>query len=209
MRGPKALILSALALICGMLWFVPFATARWGFYGYGLVLALYWAGFCVPLGLLFIGPAGLRRVVHLRLGGARWVPWAAFGLVLMVLGVTLAQPPAGVTVTVVALALAAGAINGLVEELYWRGAWLTVAGDDVRLFALGCVLFAAWHLPMALAVGVVYHGGPVALVGGAAALGLVWAAMAWRTRGIGWPMLSHAGLNMVVFQTLVATNLPG
>ncbi len=210
MRGPVALILSALGLIAFMVWFVSFATDRWGLRGYGLVMAVYWLGFCLPLGLWFTGArGGGRGLWHLRRSGADWVPWAALGPVALVLALMLLDPPAGVTLTVVALAVTLGALNGTVEELYWRGAWLSVAGDDLRLFALGWVLFTAWHLPLLLAVGVTQPGGAAPLVGGAAVLGLVWAALAWHTRGIGWSVLSHAGLNMVVFHAVLAANLLG
>lgn len=190
-----------------MLILVPWATATWGFLGYGLVMAVYWFAFCIPVGLWFIGPGRLREVVHLRLNGARWVPWAVAGLAALILIVTISQPPQGVTVMVSAIALAMGLMNGLSEELYWRGAWLEVAGGSWRVYALGWLLFVAWHLPLATAVGVQYHGGAGALVGGAAGLGLIWAVIAWRTRGVGWSMLSHAVVNMIVFHELVATNL--
>lgn len=200
---------AALALIAVMAVLMPWATARWGFAGYGGVMALYWFGFCLPVGLWLIGRARWRAVLRPATGGARWVPVAALALPALVLGVTLVEPPAGVTALVVAIALAAGAINGTAEEVFWRGAWLVHAGTSVAAFALGWALFVAWHVPLALAVGVVYHGGAGALVGGAAGLGLVWSLIAWRARAAGWAMISHAAVNMVVFHELVATNLPG
>lgn len=209
MTRPSLLVASALGLIGFMAVFVPWATAAWGFRGYGLAMAIYWFGFCLPLGLVFIGRARWRAIVSFRVNGARWVPWAVLGLAALILTVTLTRPLAGVTAQVVALALLAGAINGPLEELYWRGAWLAQFGESAAFYALGWVLFVAWHVPLAMAVGVQYHGGGLALIGGAAGLGVVWALIAWRTRAIGWAMLSHALVNMIVFHELVATNLRG
>ncbi|MFN3953429.1 MAG: CPBP family intramembrane glutamic endopeptidase [Pararhodobacter sp.] len=204
-RGPW-LVASSLGLIGFMALFVPWVTQRHGFAGYGLAVALYWFAFCLPLGLFFT--RGQRKqLVSWRLNGQRWVPWAVAGLALVVLAVTLARPPAGVTALVVVLALGAGVINGPLEELYWRGGYLAQFGASLPGFALGWVLFVAWHLPLALAVGVEYHGGGFALVGGAAGLGLLWAFITWKTRAIGWAMASHALINMIVFHELVATNL--
>jgi len=203
MRAPRLLIASSFGLIGFMALFVPWVTARYGFAGYGLAMLLYWFAFCLPLGLVFAG----RGAVSLRLNGQRWVPWAVAGLALVVLIATLSRPPGGLTPLVVVLALGAGLINGPLEELYWRGGYLAQFGHSLPGFALGWALFVAWHLPLAMAVGVEYHGGGLALVGGAAGLGLVWAVMVWKTRAIGWAMISHASINMIVFHALIADNL--
>lgn len=200
------LILSAVALVAGLFLLVPWATQTLGpTRGYVLVAGLYWFGFCLPLGLYFT--RGQRRqLLSLRTGGRRWVPWSVFGLAAILALAVVLRPPETMSLTVLALALVAGAINGPLEELYWRGAWLAQFGKRLPLYLLGLGLFVAWHVPLGLAHGISYQGGMAALVGGAAAMGIFWAWLAWKTGAIGWAMLSHALTNMVVFNELVARN---
>lgn len=79
--------------------------------------------------------------------------------------------------------------------------------DRPRLgFWLGWVLFTAWHAPLLLAHGVAFDGGGLALIGGAAALGLLWSAIAWRTGSVFWVSLAHVLTNILTLWVLFEQN---
>lgn len=204
----RALTVHAVAAILALLVLVPLLT-RWlgGPWGYLASLCVYWLGFCLPVVLIHLRPlpAGLLTPVVARRD--LWV----LGLLGVQLGAILFAgllPHLGLlALPAVALALAMAAINGPLEEAAWRGGFLTVFADRRRLgFWLSLALFTAWHVPLALAHGIVYEGGPAMLVGGAAGLGLIWSIVAWRTGSIFWPTIAHFATNAMVFPVLVATN---
>ncbi|HLV82505.1 MAG TPA: CPBP family glutamic-type intramembrane protease, partial [Devosia sp.] len=67
-------------------------------------------------------------------------------------------------------------------------------------------LFTAWHIPLVLSVGIVFDGGAAALIGGAAALGLMWNWIAWRTGSVFYVGLAHFITNLFTFWVLFARN---
>jgi len=186
--------LSALALVVGLFWAIPAAVAHLGRVpGLALVIGVYWFGFCLPLGLAFGGAGG-------RWWGGR-LPWAVPGLALALAGAVWLRHPDGFALAVVGLAIVAAAINGPIEELYWRGAWARVFAGNRRMQALGLALFVGWHVPLALHAGLPFPGGVWGLTAGALAAGAFWAWLV-RRHGLGWAMLSHALTNAIVFAPL-------
>lgn len=207
MQKPFALVVASVVMIAAMFWLVPELTKRLGpAHGYLAVFRIYWFAFCLPMGLIFQSRRSLRTRFGLAVGQYHWVPWLAVGLVVLIGVVSIAKLPPGVTAVVVGIAFAAAAINGVLEEFFWRGAWLEQSVGRWPFQALGWVLFVAWHVPLTFAHGVLLEGGPLAMVAGAAFLGAVWAVIAWRTKRIGWAMISHMGVNAFTFIGLVATN---
>ena len=107
------------------------------------------------------------------------------------------------------VAVRAGRILGVgtLEELAWRGGFLTTFRDRPRLgFWLGWALFSAWHVPLALSHGIVFDGGAALLVGGAAGMGLFWNWIAWRTRSVFYVAQAHALTNLLTFWVLFDRN---
>jgi membrane protease YdiL (CAAX protease family) len=208
-RPQIALVLHALLLIGALAYLVPALTRTLGGpTGYLLSLLAYWLGFCLPVIALHVRG---RRSPHLFSERLAWRDWFIPALLLLQLGVIslVAMTPHTSMLTTHGAMLAAliGVINGPLEEIAWRGGFMTRFADRPRLgFWLGWLLFTLWHVPLALSHDIVFEGGWMALVGGAAALGLFWNWIAWRTGSVFWTSIAHALTNIMAFWVLFDGN---
>lgn len=154
--------------------------------GYLAAFGAYWVawGFVFPLAVL--GPKGLAaqftRVRRPQLTDLALLLAPPVGGAL--------QPKARATHTQagVALALAFGIVNGLAEELLWRGVFVATFDDRLRGWLYPAVGFGAWHLaPQAVyASNKKYRFAFLATL-----LGLVYGEVARRTGGIAWTAPAH------------------
>ena len=208
-RPQIALVLHALLLIAALTFAVPRLTETLGGpTGYLLSLCIYWLGFCVPVILLHVRG---RRDPLLFSEKLAWRNWWVPCLLLVqvgVVGVLVFVPNTAMLTTHAAmLAGLIAVINGPLEEAGWRGGFMTRFADKPRLgFWLNWVLFTAWHAPLALSHGIVFEGGWVALIGGAAALGLFWSWLAWRTGSIFWVSIAHILTNALTLWVFFEIN---
>lgn len=207
-RGQIALVLHALALCAAMVMIVPALTRAYGPLGYLAVLALYWAGFCLPVIVFHVRKRHDEGLFSERLAWRDWfIPVLLLGQVFAVALAAFVPNTAMLTTQGAMLAALVAVINGPLEETAWRGAFMTRFSDHPRLgFWLGWLLFTGWHVPLLLSEGIVFDGGWPALVGGAAALGLLWSWIAWRTGSVFWVSIAHALTNAVTFWVLFNRN---
>lgn len=192
------LVFSAAMLIVAMAFIVPSVSMRFEpLMGYIAVLAIYWIGFCLPVAVIF-GHGG-RSVSFSIKQAPLWGPVTALGLpVLVALGAglfALDRPQA----SLIAIAMGVALINGPLEELAWRRTFRAHSGGALRFELLGLLLFTAWHVSLLATHGVDFDHGALGLVGGAAMLGGVWVVITRATNSVGWPMMSHALVNMAAF----------
>lgn len=207
-RSQIALVLHALALIGAMFVLVPKVTAVHGPSGYLLSLAFYWLAFCLPVIALHVWRQRDERLFSERLA---WRYWYVPGLLLLQVGVVfiVALVPHTTILTTrgAMLAAAIALINGPLEETAWRGGFMIEFRDRPRLgFVLGWVLYTAWHIPLALSHNLTFEGGWLALVGGAAVLGLLWNWIAWRTGSVFWTAIAHVLTNILTLWVLFNAN---
>ena len=203
-----ALVLHALALIAALFVLVPHLTAIDGRSGYLLSLAFHWIAFCVPVVAIHVWNRDDGRLFSEKLA---WRDWFVPGLLLVQVGVIgiAALMPHTTLLTTQGAMLAAGValLNGPLEEAAWRGGFVTTFRNRPRLgFWLGWLLFTAWHIPLALSQNIAFDGGWPALVGGAAALGLFWGWIAWRTGSVFWTSIAHVLTNVLTFWVLFNAN---
>ena len=208
-RQQAALVVHALLLIGALAVLVPLLTRTLGGpLGYLLSLMIYWLGFCLPVIAMHAWKRHDGRLFSERLAWRDW--WTPGLLVLQVgaIGLAAVVPHTHILTTHGALLAAAVAmINGPLEETAWRGGFMTRFADQPRLgFWLGWVLFTAWHIPLALSHGIVFDGGWPNLVGGAAALGLLWSWIAWRTGSVFYVSIAHTLTNALAFWVLFNSN---
>lgn len=197
-RPQITLLAHALALIAILLVLVPILTSALGTNGYLVAFALYWLGFCVPVILIHVLPHRSPRLFSEKLARRDWfVPLLLLVQVALIGAVALAPNTSLLTTPGLLLAAVFAIINGPLEETAWRGGFMTRFADRPKLgFWLGWLLFSAWHIPLTLSHGVIFDGGGVGLVASAAALGLLWNWVAWRTGSVFWVGLAHTLTNL-------------
>jgi membrane protease YdiL (CAAX protease family) len=168
--------------------------------------AVYWSG-CWTLALLAGDRSALaalyrtpihRRPVELIL---TWLP------VVATLVVGFLPSVSRVPLPVLAAVLGVSLVNGVTEELFWRGAFVSRFPGSLKLGLLFPLLpFTAWHLALALMPGVRYEGGIPALLGGAAFFGVCWGWTVWRTHDLRSATLAHVLTNTFAFTQLALVN---
>jgi len=154
---------------------------------------VYWTA-CASLSFALLGRKGIQRLFRdakPRFGrpailGVALLLWPPTGAIAtrLIPELRAATPAEVMTITGVAV------VNGLVEEVFWRGVYITLWPADPGLGwvwpALG---FGAWHVaPQAIHRSSMGLG---AYVASATALGLSWGWVAWRTGSLRWVTLSH------------------
>lgn len=98
-------------------------------------------------------------------------------------------------------------VNGSLEELFWRGTFVRVYGDDFRKsYVIPTIIFSCWHFALLFAKGVTYNGGGVALVGGACVMGAIWGFVMYKTRKIEIVIGAHVLVNFFAFSQLIYEN---
>lgn len=209
MTGRQIALVSHAALLIGALFFiVPTLTGWHPQFGYLFALTFYWLAFCFPA----IGWHALRgNDGHLFSEKLAWRDWWLIPLLLAQVGlvaiINFVPNTSILSQGGMYLALLIAAINGPLEEMAWRGGFLGTFRDRPRLgFWLGWSLFTAWHVPLAMSVGISFDGGAPTLIGGAAALGLFWGWIAWRTGSVFYVSIAHGLTNIFAFWVLFDRN---
>ena len=200
-----SLVGAALLLSGLMAAVVPIVTNAFSpLVGYICVLTIYWIGFCVPISMIY-GRGPTRVTVGLRATNL-WMP--AIALALPVVVFFAASPMTWVASEpgILALAVMCALFNGPLEELAWRRSFRAYSDDSFFYELLGLGLFTLWHAPLYFSEGVSFDHGALGLIGGAFLLGAVWTFMTRASDSIGWPMVSHALVNLATFPPLFAAN---
>jgi len=127
----SALLLLPLVLIATTYVVFQYSARRWGSSrGYLLGFLFYWIVWCLIVPLLLIGPQrliGLFQDVPDRLGDPAWL-----GLICLVLpvigGYAFFFPAArrNATRSIVLASLVHALINGVLEEVLWRGVYVSI-----------------------------------------------------------------------------------
>lgn len=164
--------------------------------GYLAGFLFYWSVWCFGFSLWILGLDGISSLFRdrqPRFTSRRWL-----GLVFLLLPLLLAYgyefprvlPQA--TLPIVLLSAVISIVNGVAEEVLWRGAYVSVFSDSVWWGYLYPVLgFAAWHFVPQSVFPNPRPGAAVSLVIAAGIVGLMWGWVAFRTKSIRWTSLSH------------------
>lgn len=178
--------------------------------GYILGFLGYWA-YCLITALLVCGwdleyfKAMWNRQRHHKY--ATWIGLAAFLPAVGVFFVSFLPNIAKLSLSTGLLLIGMASLNGLIEELYWRGLYLLEYPDDTRIgFILSWLLFGAWHISLWFARGIVYKDGFLALVGGAYMLGLIWTWVARSNGNLRAVVPAHILANLFAFTALFVDN---
>lgn len=79
--------------------------------------------------------------------------------------------------------------------------------DNLLLsYIIPTVIFTSWHIALTFANGISYHGGVMALVGGAGFMGAIWGLVLYKTRNIKIVIIAHICANLCAFSQLICHN---
>jgi len=82
--------------------------------------------------------------------------------------------------------------TGTLEEVLWRGAYITAFPEDWRSAILyPSIWFGVWHLSPQAVYPSEMPGGALAFALMSIPLGLVWGWVAWTTGSIRWTVVAH------------------
>ena len=204
-KPQRSLVFAALLLFVLMFAIVPLVTnALNPLPGYVGVLAIYWIGFCIPIAVMY--GRGPKRVTLSLRTTKWWLPTIAIGLPVLVFFLAGPGNWLGSELQILALAVVCALINGPLEELAWRRTFRANSNDSLAFELLGLGLFTLWHVPLSLSEGVSFDPGPIALIGGAFVIGAFFTWMTRASDSVGWPIVSHALVNIAAFLPFFATN---
>jgi len=165
--------------------------------GYLAGFLFYWLLWCGGVPALVLGRGDLAKVFRrpIRpLGQPPWFGALALGLPL-VLGYAYAFPRAIVDATPVVLFASAGIaiVNAPLEELLWRGTYVSVFKES-RLFSsiYPVIGFALWHLAPLSVVPNRAPGGRASFVVVSGVVGFLWGWVAVHTKSVWWTSVAHA-----------------
>jgi len=178
--------------------------------GYLAGFAFYWLVWCLGVPSALLGPRGLiglfseQRPLFSRANALPAALLVSTSLVTLVLYTLPAVGTADWGLFAVHLPLTV--INGVLEEVLWRGLYVRAFPQDCRLGVVYPALgFALWHLaPQAV------HPSPLGVWLFAALtlpLGLVYGWAARRSGSIRWPAVSHAANGVLVLGDPLSASL--
>ena len=106
-----------------------------------------------------------------------------------------------------AIVLGIAFVNGVTEEMLWRGAFVTVFPSQIGWgFIYPTLLFSVWHIALLCIPNVKYEAGALGMLGGAAVMGVLWGCAFWRTRDLRSVTIAHVVTNIFAFSMLATEN---
>ena len=164
--------------------------------GYFLGFVFYWVVWCFLVPWWVLGTSGLLAVFRHGphpFGRPLWLG-AMLIAAPLVLGYGYAFPRAvrGTTPSVVVASFALAAVNSTLEELLWRGVYVSIFPNSLMLGVVYPALgFGLWHLAPQVVSRNRHPGGKWSLVAVSAVLGLAWGWVAFSAASILATSVSH------------------
>jgi membrane protease YdiL (CAAX protease family) len=166
--------------------------------GYFLGFLFYWIFWCLVVPISVLGSERIRTVfarpVVSAFGKPSWVGVVALFLPLL-LGYGYAFPrafAADARWAVLVGSLVIALINGVLEELLWRGTYILIFPDSSLLGdAYPTLSFAVWHFAPQAVFPNRAPGGRIAFVLVSATIGSLWGWVAKTTGSIFWTSVTH------------------
>ncbi|MGC9469852.1 MAG: CPBP family glutamic-type intramembrane protease [Anaerolineae bacterium] len=203
MLSSRQIVLIAAPVVLLGTTYLVFQTAAAAFgpkLGYLTGFIFYWLVWCLVLPWWALGTDGLLSVfrdLSPRFGNPSWLG-IVFLIVPLLLGYGYAFPRAlgQANLTIILLSFVIALVNGTLEELLWRGTYVTLFPDSWILgYAYPAIGFAVWHFAPQSVFPSSSPGGNVALVAVAGAVGLMWGWVARQSGSILWTTISHVLFN--------------
>lgn len=188
--APPLLLVTAYAVFSGLAaWLGPARGYLGGF-------LFYWIGWCLLVPLWAVGKDGLRgmfRRPRPPLGRPAWL--GLFMLTGPVVVTYVAIFPAeiqGSDTTIVLLSALFALVNGTLEEVLWRGTYITAfPGSWLWGVVYPSIGFGFWHLAPQAVFPSEWAGGVIVFALMPILLGLMWGWVAKETTSIRWIVVAH------------------
>lgn len=161
--------------------------------GYLLGFLFYWTVWCVFIPVIYLGKDGFLSLFVDEtplLSRPNWlaaVIWASISLVSLIMyGRNFIRAP----LTLILVAIPAATINGICEELLWRGLYIRAFPDNFWLAIIfPSIGFALWHLAPRQ---VFSDGSKFDFILSTFFLGLAYGFIAYKTGSAKWTAISHS-----------------
>ncbi len=163
--------------------------------GYVLGFVFYWIVWCLFAPLYILkkeGVATLFKEENRLFQKSNWMP-AALLVIIIVVTVAMYPPTSLVSAPIKLLILATpiAIINGICEELLWRGLYVKVFSDNAVLGVIyPSIGFAFWHISPQLVIPAETGIWPFVL--STFFLGISYGWISFRTGSIKWNAISHS-----------------
>jgi len=203
--------IAKLAAFCFMLpltyIFFTLFTRYLGFQkGYWLTFGIYWI-LLVSFTFFYLGTKKVKSLYKPDKTKKQLWNVLAFIPVVAVFFVSFVHSAPLLKTPFLLLAIAMGTLNGICEELFWRGLTVKNQGEHKTLVVIFSLCgFGLWHFTLSTIEGINYQGGILSLVGGAVAMGIIWQIVVTKTNNILYATLAHILVNVFAFSTLILEN---
>ena len=176
--------------------------------GYLLGFLFYWTVWCVFVPLTYLGKDEFLTLFVDKaplLSGPNWwvaVLWALITLVTLVMyGKSFIQAP----ITLILIAIPPAIINGICEELLWRGLYVRAFPDNFWLAILfPAIGFALWHL---VPQQIFSDGNKLGFILSTFFLGLAYGFIAYQTGSAKWTAISHSINGILALGGMIAPSI--
>jgi membrane protease YdiL (CAAX protease family) len=172
-------------------------TAKWlgKEIGYVLGFIFYWAVWCLLVPLRILKREGIGRLFKEERPLFRKQNWLPAALLIMIVVITVIMYPptrlVAVPMKLLLIALPIAVINGVCEELLWRGLYVkALRGNMILGVVYPLVGFALWHISPQLLIPAGTGVWPFVL--STFFLGISYGWISYRTGSIKWNAISHS-----------------
>jgi len=204
-----AVLLLPLVLVLSAYWVFTSLSRQFGReIGYLLGFLFYWMFWCLLVPFLLLGKQGFASLFVDKtslLSPPNWlaaVLWAFITLVtIFMYGREFLRAP----LNLIFVAIPAATLNGLCEEILWRGLYTRMFPENIWLAILfPAVGFALWHL---VPLSVFSDGNKWAFILSTFFLGLAYGFIAYRTGSVTWTAISHSLNGILALSGMLAPSI--
>jgi membrane protease YdiL (CAAX protease family) len=161
--------------------------------GYLLGFFFYWTVWCVFVPLIYLGKDGFLSLFVDKsplLYRPNWLAAVIWVLITLVTVVMYGREFLKAPLTLILIAVPLATINGICEELLWRGLYVRAFPNNFWLAIIfPAIGFALWHL---VPVQIFSDGNKLAFVLSTFFLGLAYGFIAYKTGSAKWTAISHS-----------------
>jgi hypothetical protein len=176
--------------------------------GYLAGFLFYWIFWCLLVPLLCLGRDRFRKLLvdtTSLFSKSNWLVAVVFFLIMFVTLAMYAEDFVQAPILLILVAIPAATLNGIFEELLWRGLYVKVFPENIWLAILyPAIGFALWHLaPMQ----VFSDENKFTFVISAFFLGLAYGWIAFKTGSARWTAISHSFSGIIALSGMIAPSI--